>query len=120
MMSIQAVSELQMGQWVIVFFAVAAGVASIVKIITAFKSQPPLHEQFAGKAETNSRLDDLEAKVEKIREESHEQYINLLRAGEERAGKIHSRMESHAQLVEAQLRDLTAQVHRIAGVIEKR
>lgn len=64
----EAASPSEMGTWLIVLFAVAAGLGSVVSLIRLFVPSPALHKQFADRDETKREMESIEKKVDGVLE----------------------------------------------------
>ncbi len=99
----------EMGPWLVNGAAFAAIVLIVLQIISYFKAKPPLHSQFADRFETDKRFDDIEAKIEKSRDDQRRQYDALMAADEHRAKELHDRIN-----------DVLRAVSRLEGKMEDR
>jgi hypothetical protein len=97
-----------MGDWLMILFAVAAGVLTFLKIIDRNKPVPPLHNQFADKVETEKRFTCIEREIDVLRRDTIAGLRENNAAAEARADKIHNRIN-----------EVLGAVSELKGVVSK-
>lgn len=90
----QGANEMELGRGVAVAGAILVGVSVVLQIINFFRPNPALHRQFADKDETERRLSALESGVKQLHSEVYDSEHRILEAGEQRAVKIHERVNA--------------------------
>lgn len=98
------VSNADMGSWVIVMFAVCAGVGSVAGVVALFRPQPALHKQFAAR-------DDHDRDIKEIKET-----IGAMRRDFETWSSAHydARRRMHKKI-----NHLSSAMAYLAGTLEK-
>jgi hypothetical protein len=135
-----APTSLEIGGWSLVAFTVLAGLNSALKLADRFKEQPPPSTTYQPKGDYATRsevaqlrsdlagqLNALHTDHQSLRDEIREDKSVLLQAGEERAGKLHERINDVAEDVrgletatELQNQSLTRMDAKIDRLIERK
>lgn len=106
------------GIWLAILFFLVAGAKNVLSITDRFKvkkdavPQPLMvqavpqlvtHEEFGDfKSVVSKQIDDLERRLGSLRSEIHRNHLEVLNKGEERADKIHTRINALIDAVNAQ------------------
>ncbi len=108
-----------LGDWLVSLAAVMAVVLLALKIIDHFRRKPAIESEFATKLELGRLTDSVDERFEKIEEhiedigtELRQAHNDLLRRGEERAEKIHERINHLSQ-------ELIGSIAELRGFIGK-